>query len=89
MVCILNGVVFIHKEGGNYVICGKMDGPENLMLSQLRQTQKDKCSMFFHMCKVERRKEEKEKKIFMKIEGRSLGWRRRMWETVKEGQGKY
>ena len=37
-----NGIVFSLRKEGNSAICDNMDEPEDIMLSKISQTQKDK-----------------------------------------------
>jgi hypothetical protein len=50
---IHNGVLFSHKEEWNDVVCRKMGGKEDLMLSEIRQTEKDKYHMFSLIYRME------------------------------------
>jgi hypothetical protein len=43
VVCLYNEVLFSQKEQENYVLCKKMGELEIILLSELSQSQKDKC----------------------------------------------
>ena len=46
-----NGILFSHKkEKNNPDICNNMDGPEGIMLSKVRQSEKDKYYMISLIC---------------------------------------
>ena len=40
-----NGILFSHKKEGNPAICDNMNEPEDIMLGEVSQIQKDKCYM--------------------------------------------
>lgn len=43
-------LLFSHEKDGNPVIPRKMEGPEDIMLSEGSQIQKDKCQTLFLRC---------------------------------------
>ena len=45
MVHTYNGILVDHKKEQNNAICSNMMDPENIMLSEISQTEKDKCYM--------------------------------------------
>jgi hypothetical protein len=76
-----NGVLFSHKEEGNYIICRKMDRNRNHMLSEISQAQKHKYSVLSHMWNLD---------FFLKdrkIE-RLFGKRKGISERLGEDKGK-
>ena len=47
-----NGVLFSCKEEESFTLCNSMDGPENMMLSEISQSVKDKYHMISLICGI-------------------------------------
>jgi hypothetical protein len=53
VVYIHNGVLFSLKDELNYVVCRKMDGTEDHMLSEINQSESQISHVFTHMWNVD------------------------------------
>ena len=49
VVHVYNGILFKYKKNKNLVICNNMDGPGGIMLSEVRQTEKDRLCDFTYI----------------------------------------
>lgn len=47
MVCVLNGVVFSHKEEWNHIACSKIDASEDHVLTEYPGSEKQDSHVFF------------------------------------------
>ena len=47
-----NGILLSHKKEENFTVWDSMDGPENIMQSEISQSEKDKYHMISLICGV-------------------------------------
>ena len=55
MVHIYNVILLSHKKQQNNAICSNMDGPRDIILSEVSQTEKDKYHMISLICGIEKK----------------------------------
>ena len=85
---IYNGIVLSHKKEWNLAICNNMDAQEGIMLSEIHQTEKDKCFMFSPVCwmnKYNKTETDTENKL-MVARGEVGGWIGELGEGEQEVQ---
>ena len=49
---LYNGILLGHKKEENFTLCESMDGPENIVLSEISQSEKDKYHMILLICEI-------------------------------------
>ena len=47
-----NGILFDYKKEEYFTLCNNMDGSENIMLSEISQSEKDKNHMISLICGI-------------------------------------
>lgn len=52
VVYIHNGRFWSHEKEQNISFCNKMDGPEDIMLTEVSQTEEDRYCMASFMCEI-------------------------------------
>ena len=52
VVCIYNGILLSQKKEQNFAICSNKYGFGSIMLTEIRQTEKEKHCMISHICGI-------------------------------------